>query len=154
MAAASTSRKRFPPTLWVAPALLALAFGAAGCERTEAARGAVLYSQHCARCHGAEGVGQNPARPWGSLDPAQEGFVAPSLDGRGHCWEHTREELAAIIRRGGSVPGSPMLPAPPELSRGDIDALLDYVGTLWPRAMQRLNRQLVSSGNPAPAARP
>jgi len=115
----------------------ALSAALAGCHDREVARGAALYKAQCARCHGEEGAGQNPARPWGSLDPVKEGFIAPALDGRGHCSDHPRNELLAIIAGGSKTPGSPMAGFQDKLSASEQAAIVAYLETLWDRAIRR-----------------
>jgi mono/diheme cytochrome c family protein len=106
----------------------------AGCHNREAAaQGAALYAQNCASCHGPGGRGQNPARPSGALVPEREGFIAPALDGRGHCAEHPREELVRIVREGSRVPGSPMIGVQGRLTDPEIRAIVSYLESLWDR---------------------
>lgn len=122
-------------------AALALALGA--CEPhwypdpALVSQGEAVFRQHCARCHGEQGVGQNPSDPFGSDDPAR-GFVAPALNGRGHCSSHTPGELAGLIRDGTGVPGSPMLGFHRKLSDRDYTALVTYLFQLWPPAIRNL----------------
>ncbi len=103
----------------------------AGCERIDVARGAAAYETHCVVCHGREGRGLNAARPYGSIAPEQEGWIAPALDTRGHCYLHTRAQLFSIIRDGSPFPGSPMIPFKGKLTDGQIRALIAYLVSLW-----------------------
>lgn len=117
-------------TLLPAPLLLAALF-LAGCHEREVAQGAALYVEHCETCHGPNGRGQNPFRPWGSLAPEQEGWIAPALDMRGHCFVHPRSQLISIIRDGSPFPKSTMVGFKAKLSDRQILALISYMETLW-----------------------
>lgn len=124
-------------TRWVAAAggLLAVAglaaVGLAGYHGAEPRSGEALYSEHCASCHGPQGRGQNLARPGGSLAPEQEGWIAPALDMRGHCFAHSRAQLIALIRGGSAQKGSTMLPFKDRLSDEEIGTIVSYLETLW-----------------------
>jgi len=109
----------------------------AGCHERDVARGAALYTEHCATCHGPNGRGQNPARPWGSLVPEQEGWIAPALDMRGHCYVHPRRQLFSIIRDGSPFKGTTMLAFKSKLSDNQILALVAYLETLWDKNTRR-----------------
>jgi mono/diheme cytochrome c family protein len=108
----------------------------AGCQSREVRQGQALYASQCARCHGEEGVGQDPRRPFGGIDPAL-GPIAPALNGRGHCWYHPPGELFQIVKDGSSVPGSPMPAWGDRLSDTQIRAVIAYLHSLWPRYIQR-----------------
>lgn len=106
-----------------------------GIDKAHLARGAALYAQHCARCHGAQAEGQLPAIPFGSAD-AERGFLAPALNGQGHCWYHSPAELFALIRDGTGVAGSPMPAWGERLSDTELVALIGYLHSLWPKRLQ------------------
>jgi mono/diheme cytochrome c family protein len=136
--AVSTSRgvRRIQaPVLLTLAALCVLAL--AGCEFTEVSRGKALYTQHCAICHGPNGRGQNPARPWGSLAPEQEGWIAPALDMRGHCYVHPRRQLLSIIRDGSTFKGTTMIGFKDKMDDDQIRALIAYLETLWDKNTRR-----------------
>ncbi|HEX7926104.1 MAG TPA: cytochrome c [bacterium] len=122
---------------WALALLLPLLGLAAGCERIQVAQGARVYSQYCVSCHGAEGVGQNPARPYGSIVPEKEGWIAPALDGRGHCYQHSRQQIFEIIRDGSPFLGTPMVGFKDKLSDSDVNALVAYIISLWDENMRR-----------------
>jgi mono/diheme cytochrome c family protein len=109
----------------------------AGCHDREVSRGAAIYAERCASCHGPEGRGQNPARPWGSIAPEQEGWIAPALDMRGHCYQHPRKQLIAIIRNGSSLKGSTMLGFKDKLSEDQINSVVTYLESLWDRPTRK-----------------
>ncbi|MFT5446417.1 MAG: mono/diheme cytochrome c family protein [Gammaproteobacteria bacterium] len=69
-------------------------------------RGAALYAQHCADCHGnnAQGNADWRKKSAGGL------FPPPPLNGTGHAWHHPLRALGAQIKHGapggrGSMPG-------------------------------------------------
>lgn len=118
-------------------ALLLAAPLLAGCHEREVAQGAALYVEHCAICHGPDGRGQNPFRPWGSLVPEEEGWIAPALDMRGHCYVHPRKQLFALIRDGSPFPKSTMIAFKNKLSDRQIRVLITYLETLWDKNTRR-----------------
>ena len=126
--------------------LLSLLLLLAACERpwtpgsTQVARGSALFAVHCAKCHGSAGVGQDPSDPFGSADPVR-GFVAPALDGQGHCADHAPGELLTLIERGSPVAGSPMVGLANRLEPAEMKAIIAYLYRLWPRPIQRLYEQ-------------
>jgi len=120
----------------VLPAALLVAW-LGGCERVESFRGSLLYDRHCVVCHGPGGRGQNPARPYGSIAPEVEGWIAPALDGRGHCFLHTRSEITAIVRDGSPFPGTPMVGYKGRLTDEEIGRIVTYLISLWERNTRR-----------------
>lgn len=116
-------------------------------------RGAQLYAAECAGCHGARladaGTWTRPdvRRPWS----------APSLGRAGHAWQHSDAELAATVAHGGggtAAPGDPLgMPAFAErLGHGDIDAILAYVKSGWPRDARAYQAALSRGGKEVLAA--
>lgn len=109
-----------------------------GCEskRTDpaqTARGATIYVQHCAACHGAKLEGQPEWRrrlPTGRLP-------APPHDESGHTWHHPDAVLFSITKFGMVPPNAPAgypsdMPAfGGILSDEDIRAVLAYIATHW-----------------------
>lgn len=97
------------------------------------AKGRVLYSQHCASCHGDHGQG---APNWRQRN--QQGFYpAPPLNGSGHAWHHPTAMLQQVVMHGsprdkeGRLLGQ--MPAwGDQLSAAQIDALVSWVQSLWP----------------------
>ena len=106
-------------------------------------RGAELYAEHCATCHGAQREGQPD---WQIAD--ESGVLpAPPHDASGHTWHHDDAMLKDYIRRGGQavldalgVSMTSGMPAFGEiLTDGDIAAILGFIKSNWPdriRAIQ------------------
>jgi mono/diheme cytochrome c family protein len=96
-------------------------------DAAELTRGAQLYSQHCARCHGAQAEGHPQWR-----QPGPDGlYPAPPLDGSGHAWHHPALVLREVIQNG-SVPGQGNMPAWKDtLSEPDINAIIAWFQSLW-----------------------
>ncbi len=89
-------------------------------------RGARLYQENCAQCHGPEAQGhpdwQNP-----------QVIAAPPLDGSGNAWKRSRQDLIAIIKNGASRNGVPAMPAwNGRLSDQDIADITAWFQALWP----------------------
>lgn len=99
----------------------------------QTARGATLYAQNCASCHGPNLEGQpnwKERLPDGSLP-------APPHNDSGHTWHHADKVLVDITTSGGqAVYGSDNftsnMPAFGEtLSDSDIAAILEFIKTQW-----------------------
>jgi mono/diheme cytochrome c family protein len=79
-------------------------------------RGAAVYAEACAGCHGA----------------ALEGRIGPPLGAAGHAWRHTDEKLVQRIARGGAgMPGFAE-----RLSKAETDAVLGYLKSRWPAGLR------------------
>lgn len=75
-----------------------------GAEQVQ--RGAVLYAQNCAACHGNDGQG---TFAWRKKDP-EGNFPPPPLNGTAHTWHHPLRALGVQIKFGapggqGKMPG-------------------------------------------------
>jgi len=91
-AQSSTSADAAPPKRWYSP--------------EHVARGALVYTENCAVCHGQNAEGTKNWR-----QRADDGkFPPPPIDGTGHAWHHPMKILGAQIKFGapgglGSMPG-------------------------------------------------
>jgi len=104
-------------------------------EASQIVRGATLYGQYCASCHGANLEGQpnwKVHRPDGSLP-------APPHDISGHTWHHADDVLEDIITRGGqAVYGSADSPSGmpafgDRLSAAETIAVVEFIKSRWGR---------------------
>jgi mono/diheme cytochrome c family protein len=89
-------------------------------------RGARLYQEHCAQCHGPEAQGhpdwQNP-----------QVVAAPPLDGTGNEWKRKRSDLIAIVKKGITRNNAHIMPAWAErLSDQEIEDIVAWFQALWP----------------------
>ena len=107
-------------------------------------RGAAIYAQQCAACHGARGEGQPDWR-----DRGPTGLLpAPPHDASGHTWHHPDEQLFDITKRGlAAVIGQPdyqtAMPAyAGVLSDTDIVAVLSYIKAQWPAEVRQHHDQI------------
>ena len=110
----------------------------------DTARGAALYAEHCAACHGAELEG---APDWQTPDAAGV-YPAPPHDETGHTWHHSDAQLIAYTTLGGQAVVEQMglsgfvsgMPGFGEVLSGDeIRDVLAFIRSTWPediRAMQ------------------
>ena len=90
------------------------------------ARGAALYQEHCAQCHGPEGQGhpdwQNPAV-----------VAAPPLNGTGNDWKRSRKDLTEIVKNGVKRKDEAVMPGWKErLSDQEIGDIITWFQALWP----------------------
>lgn len=113
------------------------------------ARGAQVYAENCAACHGADLEGQPD---WQS--PLEDGSLpAPPHDETGHTWHHTNVQNFDYVRLGGEelirrmgVKGfiSGMPGFGDVLSDEEIWDVLAYIRSEWPEEI----RDLHTSRNP------
>jgi len=102
------------------------------------AKGAALYAEHCAACHGANLEGQPNWRtrlPNGRLP-------APPHDETGHTWHHPDDLLFAITKRGTTAMTTPdyksdMRGFGDTLSDTQIWAVLDFIKSRWPEEIRQ-----------------
>jgi mono/diheme cytochrome c family protein len=104
-------------------------------------RGATLYQQNCAACHGDAGQGHPQ---W--QRPGSDGkYPAPPLNGTGHAWHHPTAALMQTIKRGTLNRGGSMPGWGDKLSHDDIAAIIAWFQSKWPdeiyAAWQRMDTQ-------------
>ena len=125
---------------------LALAANLISCDRKDAApataslrqfepgsvaRGAQLFGERCAICHGPDGQGHPD---W--QRPSDGAFAAaPPLNGTGNDWKRSRKELAEIIKSGVRRKADKTMIMPSmhgKLNDRDIEDILNWLQSLWP----------------------
>jgi mono/diheme cytochrome c family protein len=89
-------------------------------------RGARLYQEHCAQCHGPEAQGhpdwENP-----------KVIAAPPLNGTGNEWKRRKADLVAIIRRGAKRGQETTMPGwDGRLTDQEIEDVIAWFQALWP----------------------
>jgi len=92
------------------------------------ARGAVLYKDNCASCHGDEGQG---AANWQKRDKDGK-FPPPPLNGLGHTWHHPTAALKYTINHGTGKLGGNMPAFRGKLTDQQIDDILVFIQEKWP----------------------
>ncbi|WP_119680805.1 c-type cytochrome [Indioceanicola profundi] len=115
------------------------------------ARGAAIYADHCAACHGEQLEGQPD---WRSRKPDGR-LPAPPHDQTGHTWHHPDEVLFRIVKRGpaAAVAGdyeSDMPGFAGVLNDEEIRAVLAFIKSTWPQDIK--TRQRLISERTAKAA--
>ena len=108
-----------------------------------AGEGEPIYAEFCASCHGANLEGQPN---WRTPLPTG-GLPAPPHDETGHTWHHADQQLFALTKFGGqrSAPAgfqSNMPPFEGQLSDREIRAVLAYIRSRWPVAIQQRQRRI------------
>lgn len=92
-------------------------------------QGKPLYQANCAQCHGGFGQGSPDWRK-----PTDDGrYLPPPLNGTGHAWHHSLDQLRGVIKygRGPGVPSD--MPAWGEkLSDEEINAVMAWFQSRWP----------------------
>lgn len=81
-----------------------------------ASRGGKLYMQNCAMCHGETGTRATTGR----MQPPPRDFTSPGV-----AVELTRKRMIASVTNG--RPGTAMMGFGTRLSRGDIEAIVDFI---------------------------
>ena len=95
------------------------------------ARGAALFAEHCAQCHGPQAQGHPDWQSAGTPEFA----AAPPLNGTGNDIKRTRAELAATIHNGvrRKTDKADIMPSwKGRLSDRDIDDVINWAQSLWP----------------------
>lgn len=101
------------------------------------ARGAVVYGEQCAACHGERLEGQPD---WRKRKPDGR-LPAPPHDRTGHTWHHPDQVLFDIIKQGSAALAPPgyetdMGAYKDLLSDRDILATLAYIKAQWPEPIR------------------
>jgi len=118
----------------IATGVAALAASAAIAARDgeDVKRGAELYAEHCASCHGKSLEGQVD---WMKRLPSGR-LPAPPHDASGHTWHHSDEQLFTITKHGMAaiVPDyeSDMPAFRDVLTDADIRDVLAFIKSTWP----------------------
>ena len=99
--------------------------------------GKSLYVTHCASCHGDNLQGQPN---WSTKKDKDGHNLSPPLNGTGHTWHHSQDQLFSIIRYGfkiynenydGKMRGND------KLNDNDIWSILAYMKSVWPESIQK-----------------
>jgi mono/diheme cytochrome c family protein len=102
-------------------------------DSEQVARGATLYSQNCASCHGANLEG---APDWKQLLP-DGSWPPPPHDGSGHTWHHSDAFLLNVVTIGGNATyndptiNSKMPGFGDKLRAEDVAAILEFIKSKW-----------------------
>lgn len=112
-------------------------------DSAQVSRGAAVYQQHCASCHGANLEGQ---ANWKERLPNGR-LPAPPHDASGHTWHHPDAALFDITKRGaaavvGGGHESDMPSFGGVMSDQDIWAVLAYIKSRWPVSIQEKQAQI------------
>lgn len=91
-------------------------------------RGANLFQQHCAACHGDVGQGYPN---WQKPGPDGK-YPAPPLNGTGHAWHHPTVALIRVIKQGTLSRGGGMPAWGDKLSDDEIGAIIEWFKSKWP----------------------
>jgi len=90
-------------------------------------RGAQLFRQHCAVCHGHNAEG---AANWQQRDKHGK-FPAPALNGSAHAWHHPTKVLIDVIQNGTLRNGGNMPPWQDKLTEVQIRDIIAWLQSMW-----------------------
>lgn len=95
-------------------------------------RGAALFQENCAECHGPEAQGHPDWSPDRKTDAVL--FVAaPPLDGTGLTWKRKREEISKIITNGVRRNKKVVMPAwKGRVKPSEVEDVITWIQALWP----------------------
>lgn len=119
-------------------------------DKAAVTRGAALYAENCAACHGA---GLEGEADWRARN-ADGSFRAPPHDETGHTWHHPDAQIFAITKFGteavtGGAVTSAMQGFEGALNDDDILAVLGFIKAQWPNEIierhNALNRRYEAS---------
>jgi mono/diheme cytochrome c family protein len=89
-------------------------------------RGAKLFQEHCAQCHGPEAQGHPDWQTPGVV-------AAPPLNGTGNDWKRSRAEIVAVIANGAQRNGVTVMPAwKGRLTEAEMNDVIAWFQALWP----------------------
>jgi mono/diheme cytochrome c family protein len=99
-----------------------------GLDPFRIARGADIYRQNCAACHGDRAQGA-----FGWERPGADGkYPPPPLDGSAHAWHHPYAQLKQTIQDGTLKLGGSMPAWKGKLSEADTEAVIAWFQSTWP----------------------
>ena len=134
MVVCACQKEASPPAPTTVPSLDAPA------SLAELNRGARLFEEQCAQCHGPEAQGHPDWQTPGVV-------AAPPLNGTGNDWKRTRAQLVAVIKNGAKRDGQQVMPAwNGRLTDAEIDDIISWFQALWPPEIYATWRKT----NPAP----
>jgi mono/diheme cytochrome c family protein len=109
------------------------------------AQGAIVYTQSCAKCHGANLEG---APNW--KQPLTDGSLPPPPhDASGHTWHHPDDLLINIVENGGIPPENSKMPAfKGQLNREQVVAVLEFIKSKWGREEREYQWWMTAKPNP------
>ena len=133
---------------WSAVAVAEPALPADPGDPEQVARGARIYAEACASCHGVRLEGE---ADWQSQKPDGT-YPAPPHDAEGHTWHHSDTLLFRYTKLGGAaalgdVPGfqSAMPGFGETLSDQEIRDVLAYIKSHWPEEMREYQRAVTEN---------
>ena len=121
-----------------------IAAGADPLNAEQRALGAMVYTENCASCHGADLEGQ----PNWQIPLQTGGFPAPPHDETGHTWHHPDEVLFRYTKLGADEAldldkFDTNMPAFREtLSDEEIWASLAFIKSRWPETIRKRQEQI------------
>ena len=107
-------------------------------------RGASLYAENCASCHGANLEG---APNW-KQTLADGSFPPPPHDSSGHTWHHSDALLLSIMAKGGDPAYNSRMPAfEDKLTQEERSAILEFFKSRWGKDEREFQWWMTATGS-------
>jgi thiol:disulfide interchange protein DsbC len=97
-------------------------------DQADIEKGATIFKQNCALCHGQNGEGTADWKKTG----ANGNYPPPPLNGTAHTWHHSKKLLKRTILDGGARLGGLMPGFKDKLTDEDVDAVIAFFQSKWP----------------------
>ncbi|MDH3639494.1 MAG: cytochrome c [Gammaproteobacteria bacterium] len=107
-------------------------------DPNELQRGAKLFQNYCAACHGADGEGT--VTNWQQRD-SEGRLPPPPLNGTAHTWHHSVPVLFKTIKYGTLRLGGNMPAWKNQLSDEEILLVINWITSLWPEEIYKVWRE-------------
>lgn len=113
-------------------------------DAEQVSRGASLYAENCASCHGANLQG---APNW-KQSRADGSFPPPPHDSSGHTWHHSDALLLSITANGGDPANNSKMPAfGDKLAEEELIAILEFIKSKWGKDEREFQWWTTATGN-------
>jgi mono/diheme cytochrome c family protein len=91
--------------------------------------GQIIYTTHCAGCHGSQGEGM---ANW-DMPTSNGQYPAPPLNGSAHAWHHPMPALLSVIQEGGNRYGGTMPAWKDTLNINETLSAIAFFQHFWPQ---------------------
>jgi len=105
-------------------------------------RGNQLFNEHCASCHGQDGIGQDTDSPMGGRKG--DLILAPAMDSTGHAMAHHENALFFVTKHGSAwTARSPMVGWEDRLDDRQMVDIVHWIRSSWTPVQQDRQARMV-----------